>query len=92
MTIGRTPDADVFLDDVTVSRDHAVARAPPGRLAPRRLRVAERHLRQPRAGSTRTSSRTATRSRSASTSSTYLAVADGRAGPRPEAAGARADA
>lgn len=24
MTIGRTPDADVFLDDVTVSRDHAV--------------------------------------------------------------------
>jgi hypothetical protein len=23
MTIGRTPDADVFLDDVTVSRDHA---------------------------------------------------------------------
>src|SRR3954470_9037565 len=24
MTIGRSPDADVFLDDVTVSRDHAV--------------------------------------------------------------------
>jgi hypothetical protein len=24
MTIGRTPDADVFLDDVTVSRDHGV--------------------------------------------------------------------
>ena len=24
MTIGRTPEADVFLDDVTVSRDHAV--------------------------------------------------------------------
>ncbi len=24
VTIGRTPDADVFLDDVTVSRDHAV--------------------------------------------------------------------
>jgi len=23
MTIGRTPEADVFLDDVTVSRDHA---------------------------------------------------------------------
>jgi hypothetical protein len=23
MSIGRTPDADVFLDDVTVSRDHA---------------------------------------------------------------------
>jgi hypothetical protein len=24
MTIGRTPEADVFLDDVTVSRDHGV--------------------------------------------------------------------
>ena len=24
MTIGRSPDADVFLDDVTVSRDHSV--------------------------------------------------------------------
>jgi FHA domain len=24
MSIGRSPDADVFLDDVTVSRDHAV--------------------------------------------------------------------
>ena len=24
MTVGRHPDADVFLDDVTVSRDHAV--------------------------------------------------------------------
>ena len=24
MTIGRSPDAEIFLDDVTVSRDHAV--------------------------------------------------------------------
>ena len=24
MTVGRRPDADVFLDDVTVSRDHAL--------------------------------------------------------------------
>ena len=24
MMVGRSPDADVFLDDVTVSRDHAV--------------------------------------------------------------------
>ena len=24
MTIGRSPEAEVFLDDVTVSRDHAV--------------------------------------------------------------------
>ena len=24
MTIGRSPDTEIFLDDVTVSRDHAV--------------------------------------------------------------------
>jgi pSer/pThr/pTyr-binding forkhead associated (FHA) protein len=24
MTIGRRPDSDVFLDDITVSRDHAI--------------------------------------------------------------------
>ena len=28
MTIGRTPDAEIFLDDVTVSRDHALLVAP----------------------------------------------------------------
>ncbi len=28
MTIGRRPDSDVFLDDVTVSRDHALGRPP----------------------------------------------------------------
>ena len=47
MTIGRSPDADVFLDDVTVSRDHAVLVRRARRLVPRRLRLAERHLRQP---------------------------------------------
>jgi hypothetical protein len=40
MTVGRRPDSDVFLDDVTVSRDHAV-------LLPGRLRLAERDLREP---------------------------------------------
>ena len=30
MTIGRAPDADVFLDDVTVSRDHACSCAAAG--------------------------------------------------------------
>jgi pSer/pThr/pTyr-binding forkhead associated (FHA) protein len=24
MTIGRRPDSDIFLDDITVSRDHAI--------------------------------------------------------------------
>jgi pSer/pThr/pTyr-binding forkhead associated (FHA) protein len=24
MTVGRRPDSDIFLDDVTVSRDHAI--------------------------------------------------------------------
>ena len=47
MSIGRTPDAAVFLDDVTVSRNHALAGSAPGRLLHRRSRLAERHLRQP---------------------------------------------
>ena len=47
MTIGRRPDADVFLDDVTVSRDHAVLVRRAGDVLPRRLRIAQRHLRQP---------------------------------------------
>ena len=33
LTIGRRPDSDVFLDDVTVSRDHAI-------LVPKRMRAA----------------------------------------------------
>ena len=47
MSIGRTPDAGVFLDDVTVSRNHALRRPPPGRPLHRRPRLAERHLREP---------------------------------------------
>jgi pSer/pThr/pTyr-binding forkhead associated (FHA) protein len=31
-TIGRSPDCDIFLDDVTVSRKHAVVKQGPGRL------------------------------------------------------------
>ena len=47
MTIGRSPDADVFLDDVTVSRDHALLVRARRRALPRRPRLAQRHLRQP---------------------------------------------
>ena len=34
VTVGRRPDSDVFLDDVTVSRDHAVIVKRCGRLLP----------------------------------------------------------
>jgi pSer/pThr/pTyr-binding forkhead associated (FHA) protein len=37
VTIGREPSADVFLDDVTVSRNHAVITAGPGGIALRDL-------------------------------------------------------
>ena len=47
MSIGRRPDSEVFLDDITVSRDHALLIHRGERLVPRRLRLAERHLRQP---------------------------------------------
>ena len=47
MTIGRSPDTEIFLDDVTVSRDHAVLVRRSRRLVPRRLGLAERHVRQP---------------------------------------------
>ncbi len=49
MTIGRRPDSAVFLDDITVSRDHALLVHRGQRLVHRRLRLAQRHLRQPRA-------------------------------------------
>ena len=47
LTIGRRPDSDIFLDDVTVSRDHAMLVRRGERLPPRRLRLAQRHLREP---------------------------------------------
>lgn len=37
VTIGREPSADVFLDDVTVSRNHAVVTSGPGGIALRDL-------------------------------------------------------
>ena len=46
---GRHPDSDIFLDDVTVSRKHAVFRRTRARLRRARRRLAQRHLRQPRA-------------------------------------------
>ena len=47
MSIGRRPECEVFLDDVTVSRDHALLIRRGERLVPGRLRLAQRHLRQP---------------------------------------------
>ena len=47
MSIGRRPDSEVFLDDVTVSRDHAILVRRGDERLPRRPRLAERHLRQP---------------------------------------------
>ena len=47
MSIGRTPDAAVFLDDVTVSRNHALLVHRQDGLLHRRPRLAERHLREP---------------------------------------------
>ena len=47
IAIGRSPDADVFLDDVTVSRNHALLVQAPRRALSRRPRLAERLLRQP---------------------------------------------
>jgi pSer/pThr/pTyr-binding forkhead associated (FHA) protein len=72
MTIGRSPEAEVFLDDVTVSREHATLVR----------RGGEWFLDDSgslngtyvnRRGSTRTGSRTATSCRSASSSSPTLA-------------------
>ena len=46
-TVGRAPNADVFLDDVTVSRDHAVLERRPDGHLPERPGEPERHLREP---------------------------------------------
>jgi len=46
LSVGRRPDSDVFLDDVTVSRDQCSDRAPRQRLLSGRLRLAQRHLRE----------------------------------------------
>ena len=44
--VGRHPDSEIFLDDVTVSRRHAEFRARGDPLCRRGRRVSERHLRQ----------------------------------------------
>ena len=67
--IGRSPDCDVFLDDVTVSRKHALLVREAAELPDRRPGQPQRHVRQPASGSSRRRSRTATSCRSASTGS-----------------------
>ena len=46
---GRHPDSDIFLDDVTVSRKHAIFRREDDTFVVRDVGLAQRHLRQPRA-------------------------------------------
>ena len=78
MTIGRSPETDVFLDDVTVSREHAtlVRRGGDWYLDDSGSLNGTYVNRQ--RGSTRTGSRTATSCRSASTSSPSSRADDGR--------------
>ena len=47
LSIGRSPDAGIFLDDVTVSRNHALVVRRRDGLLHRRPRLAQRHIRQP---------------------------------------------
>ena len=54
-TAGRHPDADIFLDDVTVSRRHSRVRPPRERLRDQGPRLAERHLFRRRTRSTQRS-------------------------------------
>ena len=89
MSIGRTPDAaDLPRRRHRLPQPRA-ARAPPRRPLHRRPRLAQRHLREPQAGSSRTCSPTATRSRSANSSSaTWSAERDGRCRPATRSAAA----
>ena len=65
--IGRSPECQVFLDDVTVSRRHAELVARRRDVLDPRPRQPQRDLRQPPPHRDRSSSRTTTRCRSAST-------------------------
>ena len=47
--VGRHPDSEIFLDDITVSRRHVVLDRDGERLRAARRRLAQRHLREPRA-------------------------------------------
>ena len=68
-TAGRHPDSEIFLDDVTVCRRHAVFRRDVGRLSGRPTSAASTAPTSTATGSTRCCSPAATRSRSASTGS-----------------------
>ena len=50
LTVGRHPESDLFLDDITVSRRHAEVTYSGGRYQVRDVGLAQRHLREPRAG------------------------------------------
>ena len=79
-TIGRSPDCDIFLDDVTVSRRHAIVARGDSRVHDRGPRQPERNVPEPLTGSRRPISRTATRFRSASTASSSSPDDDHRTG------------
>ena len=49
VSTGRHPDSDIFLDDVTVSRKHALFVSTDDGYLVRDVGLAQRHLRQPRA-------------------------------------------
>jgi len=69
MTIGRSPEAEVFLDDVTVSRNHALLVRRRDGLYIDDLGLAQRHLRQPPPDRVAQARGRRTSSRSANTSS-----------------------
>ncbi len=91
MTIGRSPEAEVFLDDVTVSRNHALLVRRRDGLYIDDLGLAERHLREPPPDRVAPARRTATSSRWASTSSPTWTSDEhrGRAGGPAAAQGRR---
>ena len=66
-TVGRSPDCDVFLDDVTVSRRHALVVRRDGGVLHRGPRQPERDVPEQAPDRVAARSRTATSSRSAST-------------------------
>ena len=67
ITIGRAPQSDMFLDDITVSREHARVERTANGLVPDRRRQPQRHIREPAADRVGAARRTATSCRSAST-------------------------
>ena len=72
VTVGRSPEAGVFLDDVTVSRRHAEFRPERRLLGPDGRRQPQRLLHQPAPDRRRSGCTAETRCRSASTGSLFL--------------------